>query len=101
LGIVLGAVLGAVVMGLAMNGSGVMDGHSERPPLPLETHRLADTGVGLALVAAAFVMVLAGDLVAGITFATGALAIRSLELWTRYTVPGSPKLPSEHDISLA
>jgi hypothetical protein len=85
-GVVLGIVLGAVLMGLAFSGSGVMDGHPERPPLGLHTHRLADAGAVVALLGAALVTVFAGDLVSAATFTLAAAAGKGLELWTHYGV---------------
>jgi hypothetical protein len=86
-GIVLGVILGALVMGLAFNGSGVMDGHPERPPLALRAHQHADAGVVAALLAGAVAMLLAGDFIAVGTFAIAAAAQKALELRTQYAVP--------------
>jgi len=86
-GVVLGVALGALVMGLAMNGSGIMDGHDERPPLSLAAHRLADVAVGVLLAGAAIAMAFAGDFAAALTFTAGAVAAKTLGLSTRYTAP--------------
>lgn len=83
--LVTSVVIGSVLMGLALGGSG-----SGRGAIPVAAHAAYDSGIALGLVAAALLFGVTGDLAAlGVLAVAGVLQV-ALTATTRYTVaPGA------------
>jgi hypothetical protein len=84
LGIVAGVSLGAVLIGLALSGGGVLERREDRPAMRIDVHHTADRFIGLALLVSAALLGLSGDAVSAITLAAVAALDLGLEVSTRY-----------------
>ena len=79
-GIVAGVVVGALVVGLALQG---LDA-GERPALPVAAHHAADYGLALGMAAGALILAI-DDMAAASLFGAAAIAQLALNLTTRYS----------------
>ena len=80
---VIGIVVGALMVGLALSSTGADTGG--RGTLTIAAHHAFDYGMALGLLGAAAVVGIAGDGMAAVVFAAAGLAQLGLNLTTRYS----------------
>jgi len=80
---VIGVVVGALIVGLALSSTGVeTDG---RRTISISAHHAFDYGIAMGLFGAAAVIGIAGDGIAAVVFAIAAATQLGLNLTTRYS----------------
>ena len=77
--------IGAVIAGIALAGTANERGTTS---LPIATHHAFDYGIAVGLAGAAAVVGIASDAVASVTLALIAATQLTLNLTTRYSLPG-------------
>jgi hypothetical protein len=84
-GALVGVVVGAVLVGVALASVVDESGHTA---VPVSSLHAADYGLAIGLIGAAGVLAIAGDHVAGIAFAVLATVQFALNITTRYSLRG-------------